>query len=81
MKILETGALDDVGVRLEVYVGETEISLGELEGIDEGEVLQLNTSIDQPVEIRVRGVLVGRGELVSVGDSFGIKIVEIASMR
>ncbi|MBL7358791.1 FliM/FliN family flagellar motor switch protein, partial [Escherichia coli] len=38
----------------------------------------LDAQLNTPVELRLNGVAVARGELVAVGEKFGVRLTEIA---
>jgi flagellar motor switch protein FliN/FliY len=63
-------------VSLSVSVGRSEISVAELFALKEDSVLQLDKGTHEPIEIYLDSRLVGRGELVVVGDNFGVRITE-----
>lgn len=64
-------------LRLEVAVGHTEISVGELLDLKVGSVLELDRDVDAPLDVVLDGRVVARGSLVVVDDHFGIHITEI----
>ena len=66
-----------VKVKLDVIVGETDISVGELFNLKQGSVLKLNSDVSAPLDIVLNGEIIGRGELVVVDDNFGIRISNI----
>jgi len=63
-------------VNLSVSIGRTEITVGELFSMKEDALLTLDKLADEPVDIWLDQRLVGRGELVVVGDHFGVRITE-----
>ena len=69
--------LHAVRVTLQVRVGESEMTLGELLAARENEVLVLDRSVDQPVDLVLDGRVVARGELVAVDGSFAVRITEL----
>jgi flagellar motor switch protein FliN/FliY len=69
--------IKNLKVRLEVFVGGTEISVGELFDLKENATLTLDRMTNEPLELRLDGKPVARGSLVAVGDNFGICITEI----
>jgi flagellar motor switch protein FliN/FliY len=71
--------IQGVKVRLSASVGRADISVAELFGLKEGSVVPLDKASDEPVEVFLDDKLVGRGELVVVGDHFGIRFTEIGS--
>ena len=70
--------LHAVKVRLHVCVGHAVLTLGELLAARENEVLVLDKSVDEPVDLVLEGKVVARGELVAVDDgSFAVRISEL----
>ncbi len=60
-----------------VEMGRVRMSLRELMQLKPGDVVELNTAPLQPVDLRVQGRLVARGEIVVVGDRHGICLTDI----
>lgn len=69
--------LHAVKVRLQVCVGEAEMRVGDLMGAREGEVLVLQRTVEQPVDLVLEGKVVARGELVAVDGAFALRITEL----
>lgn len=70
--------IKDVEVNIEVKIGTAKISVGELFALRQGAILELDKLIDEPVDILLKGKLIGAGSLVCVNERFGIEVVEIA---
>ena len=70
--------LDSVDVRLETFVGETRMTLAQLNALKAGGIVALEAGLNEMVELRVNGVTIAHGELVAVGDRFGVRIVKVA---
>lgn len=70
--------LQDVDVRLSVEVGATNMKLRELLALGEASVIELDRFANELLDVLVNGTLIGRGEVVTVGDRFGIRITELA---
>jgi len=70
--------LQDVDVRLSVEVGSTSLKLRELLAMGESSVIELDRHANELLDVLVNGTLIGRGEVVTVGDRFGIRITELA---
>src|ERR1035437_1709552 len=69
-----SGNLDvikNVKVKLQIRVGETVVSVGDLMHMKEDHLLKLDTSVDAPVDVLLEGNVVARGQLVAVDDNFG----------
>lgn len=76
---LDSSLLHGVNVQLEAYVGTSDMTLEALLALRSGDVVTLDAQLNDLVELRLNDAVVGRGELVAVGDNFGIRIVEITS--
>jgi flagellar motor switch protein FliN/FliY len=72
------GLLDSFKVSLAVVVGEVHTTLGELMGLKQQAVLKIDRQVDTPVDVMVNGKVVARGQLVVVGDSFGVRVTAVA---
>jgi flagellar motor switch protein FliN/FliY len=77
--ISNLAALMDVQLPVSVRFGETEMLLEEIVKLGVGSVIELNSGIDQPVELIVNNRILARGEVVTVDGFYGIKITEITS--
>ena len=74
----ELGALRQVPMTVQVEVGRTIMTLGEiLEEVDIGSTLRLDRHAGDPVEVYVNGALFARAEVVVVQDQIGARIVEL----
>ena len=73
------GVLMDVQLPVAIRFGETEMALEEIVKLGVGSVIELNSGIDQPVELVVNNRILARGEVVTVDGFYGIRITEITS--
>jgi flagellar motor switch protein FliN/FliY len=71
--------LMDVQLPVSVRFGETEMLLEDIVKLGVGSVIELNSGIDQPVELVVNNRTLARGEIVTVDGFYGIRITEITS--
>jgi len=71
--------LKDVDVRLTVELGRTNLKLKELLALGEDSVVTLDKLSDDLLDVLVNGTLIARGEVVTQGDRFGLRIVELAN--
>jgi flagellar motor switch protein FliN/FliY len=69
----------NVKVRLTVLAGACDITVKELFDLKENALITLDRGTEEPVEILLDDNVVARGNLVAVGDSFGVQISEILS--
>lgn len=70
----------NVSVEVSVWIGKTRLSFGELSDLRPGQVVELDQAVGAPVEVVLnREVVLARGEVVEVGDEYGVRITEIVS--
>jgi flagellar motor switch protein FliN/FliY len=70
--------IDNVGVTLDAFLGEAPMTVADFTSLKQGSVVPLDVPFNQAVELRLNGVPVARGELVAVGEKFGVRLVEIS---
>jgi len=73
----DVNPLHFVKTKLQVIVGELEISVGDLLNAKEHQVLVLQTNLSEPVSLVLEGHVVARGQLVAVDGNFAIRITEL----
>ena len=66
-----------VRTQIQVCVGEACISVEELLSARQGHGIALDRKVDQVVDVLLEGQVVARGQLVAVGDVFGVRITEL----
>lgn len=71
--------LQDVDVKLTVEIGSTALSLRELLALGESSVIELDRDANELLDVFVNGTLIGRGEVVTVGEKFGVRMTELVS--
>jgi len=71
--------LENIDVTLTVEVGSTDIRIRDLLRLNEGSVVELDRLAGDPLDILANGTIIARGEVVMVGERFGIRFSEIVS--
>ena len=69
--------LENVEVQMTVEVGNTEIKIRDLLRLNEGAVIELDRVAGDPLDILVNGTMIAKGEIVMVGERFGVRFTEI----
>ena len=69
--------LENIEVQLAVEVGNTQIKIGDLLRLKEGSVIELDRLAGDPLDILVNGTMIAKGEIVMVGERFGVRFTEI----
>ena len=70
----------DVQLPVSIRFGETEMLLEDVIKLGIGSVIELNSAVDDPVELVVNGRCFARGEVVTVDGFYGVRITEITSV-
>lgn len=70
--------LMDIKLDVRVRVGRAQRSLGSITQLASGSVVELDCSVNDPVEIVVNGRVIAEGEIVIVGGNYGVRITRIA---
>lgn len=76
---LNTSVIENVDVTIDTFLGATSITVAQLNALRVGSVLALDAALNEMVELRLNGVTIAHGELVAVGDNFGVRIVTVAA--
>ena len=71
--------LQGVDVKLTVEIGSTHLTLRELLALGETSVIELDREANELLDVFVNGTLIGRGEVVTVGDKFGVRMTELVA--
>ncbi len=69
----------DIPLELSVEVGRTKILVRELLKMDEGYVVELGRSANEPLDVYVNSRLIARGEVVLVDDKLGLRLTDVVS--
>ena len=69
--------LENIDVMLTVEVGRTEITIRDLLRLNEGSVVELDRLAGDPLDIMVNNTKIAKGEVVMVGERFGVRFGEI----
>ena len=71
--------IQSIPVTLTAELGSTQIKLGELLRLTQGSVLELDREAGEMLDLKVNDTVIAKGEVVNVGDSLGLSIIEIIS--
>jgi flagellar motor switch protein FliN/FliY len=74
---MKTDSVSAVKVPVQAVLGEIELSLAEIAAIKAGSVLELRRLAGEPVDLVAGDLRVGRGEVVVIEESFGIRVTEV----
>jgi type III secretion protein Q len=70
-------AVDDIPVKLLFELGRIELSLAEIRQLAPGALIPMLRPLEDSVDILANGRRIGRGNLVQIGDSMGVRITRL----
>lgn len=70
--------LGKVDLTVEAFLGAASMTISELGELEIEDVVELDAPLNAAVELRLNGIAIASGELVAVGEKFGVKITTIA---
>ena len=70
--------LANLELTLTVEVGQMRIPLRDLMSVEPGQLLTLDRMTAEPVAVLVNGKLFAHGEIVAIGERFGVRLTQIA---
>ena len=73
--------LENIDVKLTVEVGGAEIKLRDLLRVNEGSVIELEWLAGDPLDILANGTIIAKGEVVMIGERFGIRFTEVVDPK
>ncbi len=71
--------LDEIPLTMEVVIGKAEVPVSALMSLTPDQVILLNKRFGDPVEVRVNGQTIGRGQIVSDhhDNIIGVRLIEV----
>ena len=73
--------LYDIPLEISVELGRTRMTLKQVLELDKGSLIELDKLTGEYADILVNGKIIARGEVVVIGENFGVRITEIISPR
>jgi flagellar motor switch protein FliN/FliY len=67
----------DIPVSLSVELGQTQMEVRDVLNLGTGSVIELNKLQEEPVDLRINGRLIARGEVVIIKNNLAVKISEL----
>ena len=73
----ELGPVFDIPLRVAIEVGRLRLRVRELMKLGPGSVIELKKPAGEPFDICINGTQVARGEVITVEQSSGVRIIEV----
>lgn len=71
----------DIPVQVRAVLGRTRMSIDNILRLGPGHIMELESLHGEPIELFANDTLIARGEVVVVGEQFGVRITEIATQK
>ncbi len=67
----------DIPLEVTVEIGSTQMPIEDLLKLNPNSVIELDRYVNEPIDLKVNGRVIAKGELYTVKNNFGIKITQI----
>jgi len=71
--------LFDLNMEVSIVLGRTTMTVQEILGLGRGSVIQLDRSVGEPVDVYIGDRRFAEGEVVVLGEQFGVRITRIVA--
>jgi len=79
-RIIPTAIVENLLVELAVELGRMNMRIRDVKSLRQGEVISLQRPVGDPLDIRINGRIVAKGEVVATENrQYGIRITEIVT--
>lgn len=68
---------EQIPVNLTVEVGRIQMTMDQLLKLEPGNLLEIDVHPEHGVDLTINGKLVGKGELIRIGETLGVRVVQI----
>ena len=77
----ELGIILNLNLEIRVELGKTESTVAEVLEMGSGSVLELDKLNGEPVDLLVNAKQFARGEIIVIGENFGVRVTDILSVN
>ena len=78
---LNIALIQDIPVRVRAILGRSRLPIETILRLGPGSIVELDTLDGEPIEVLANDTLIAKGEVVVVGEQFGVRITEISTPR
>ena len=75
--VLSIGVLRHVPLEVAAELGRAKVTMEEILQYGPGSIIELDRTAGSPVDVVVNGSMVARGEVVVIGEEYGVRVTEI----
>ncbi len=69
--------VQDISLEITVELGRTRLLIKDILDLTSGSIIELEKIAGEPVDLLANGLLIARGEVVVVEDSFGVRVTQV----
>lgn len=69
--------LMDITVPVTVELAQVNKQIKDIISLHPGSIIEFDKNIDQPFDLLINGVKVGTGQIIEIGDKFGVRVISI----
>ncbi|RZO20068.1 MAG: flagellar motor switch protein FliN [SAR92 clade bacterium] len=74
---IDADVLQNIAVTLSLEVGRTSLKIRDIMSLSQGSVVELSKLAGEPLDLLVNNTRVAQGEVVLVGDRYGVKLTNV----
>ena len=74
---IDSDVLQNIAVTLSLEVGRTSLKIRDIMSLSQGSVVELRKLAGEPLDLLVNNTRVAQGEVVLVGDRYGVKLTNV----
>lgn len=79
-RVVPKRALESLSVTVAVEIGRLDMRIRDITDLHQGEIISLDRAVEEPIDIRVNGALLARGEIVALRNKqYGVRVTEIVT--
>jgi flagellar motor switch protein FliN/FliY len=74
---IDADVLQNIAVTISLEVGRTSLKIRDIMSLSQGSVVELDKLAGEPLDLLVNNTKVAQGEVVLVGDRYGVKLTNV----
>ncbi len=77
---MKTGTINDAKIKVQIVLGEKQLSVERLSSLREGSIIQVETFAGEPVQLLAGGEVIAEGEVVVIDENFGMRVTKLLTV-
>lgn len=76
-KSINLSLFNQTSIECEAILGKSKKTIAEVMELGEGSIIELNKLAGEPVDIKINGTVLAKGEVIVIDENFGVRITEM----